>query len=204
MNEKDGTVRTLCKKVCLLGDFAVGKTSLVRRFVYDLFDDQYLGGVGVKVSHKAVAVPGSGATLELTIMFWDLANSNEFESNRVSFLRGAAGAVAVCDVTRPSTFGGLYQYSRDVRAIHPGVHLILAANKSDLADRRSVTEAQLEMAALAINAPFYLTSARTGANVGDLFRHLAQMLVADTGLKTVGQISHDSQGWAGNALNAAR
>ena len=176
-NEKGGAVLSLSKKVCLLGDFAVGKTSLVRRFVYDLFEDKYLSTIGVKVSRKVVAVPKDGATIELTIMLWDLADSKEFDSIRVSYLRGTAGAVAVCDLTRPSTIDGLYKYSHDLRAINPGAHLILAANKTDLADQRVVTDAQIEAASLDIKAPFYLTSARTGENVDEVFRHMARLLV---------------------------
>ena len=176
-NELGGAVLSLSKKVCLLGDFAVGKTSLVRRFVYDLFEDKYLSTIGVKVSRKVVAVPRGDATIELTIMLWDLADSKEFDSIRVSYLRGTAGAVAVCDLTRPSTIDGLYKYSRDLRAINPGAHLILAANKSDLTDQQAMTAAQIETAALEIKAPFYLTSARTGENVDEVFRHMARLLV---------------------------
>jgi small GTP-binding protein len=175
--KKSGAVLSLSKKVCLLGDFAVGKTSLVRRFVYDLFEDKYLSTIGVKVSRKMVAVPKDDATIELTIMLWDLANSKEFDSIRVSYLRGTAGAVAACDLTRPSTIDGLYKYSRELRAINPGAHLILVANKTDLADQQSVTGAQIEAVARDINAPFYLTSARTGKNVDEVFRHLARLLV---------------------------
>jgi len=176
-NEQDETVLSLSKKVCLLGDFAVGKTSLVRRFVYDLFEDKYLSTIGVKVSRKVVAVPKDDATIELTIMLWDLADSKEFDSIRVSYLRGTAGAVAVCDLTRPSTIDGLYKYSHDLRAINPGAHLILAANKIDLTDQQAVAAAEIETAALEIKAPFYLTSARTGENVDEVFRHMARLLV---------------------------
>jgi len=172
-------VITLNRKVCLLGDFAVGKTSLVRRFVYDLFEDKYLSTIGVKVSRKVVAMPRDDTTIELTIMLWDLADSQEFDSVRVSYLRGASGAVAVCDITRPSTIDGLYKYSRDLRANNPGAHLILAVNKIDLADQRAMTAAQIEAVALDLKAPVYLTSAKTGKNVDDVFRHLGQMLVTN-------------------------
>jgi hypothetical protein len=73
---------TVSKKVCLLGEFAVGKTSLVRRFVYNLFDDRYISTIGVRVSRKTVAVPVDEQLAELTLMVWDLAGSEEF--NRVS------------------------------------------------------------------------------------------------------------------------
>ena len=69
---------TLSKKVCLLGDFAVGKTSLVRRFVYDLFDDKYVSTIGVKVSRKTVILTRDDDIVDLTMMLWDLAGGEEF------------------------------------------------------------------------------------------------------------------------------
>ena len=75
------------KKICLLGSFAVGKTSLVRRFVYDLFDDKYITTIGVKVSRKTIVASRNGDVVELTMMLWDLAGSEEFDRVRTSYLR---------------------------------------------------------------------------------------------------------------------
>ena len=94
---------TLSKKVCLLGDFAVGKTSLVRRFVYDLFDDKYISTIGVKVSRKTVSLARDDDIVDLTMMLWDLAGSEEFSRMRASYLRGAACALMVYDISRPET-----------------------------------------------------------------------------------------------------
>jgi small GTP-binding protein len=177
---KGGKVITLGKKVCMVGDVAVGKSSLVRRFIYDLFEDRYVGTngtTGVKVSCKVVTVPRNDTMIELTIMLWDLADSKDCDSVRVSYLRGAGGAVAVCDITRPSTIDGLYKYSRDLRAINPVAHLILAVNKTDLTDQWAMTDTQIEAVALDIKAPIHLTSAKTGENVDEVFRHLGRMLV---------------------------
>jgi len=171
-------LRAISKKICLLGDFAVGKTSLMRRFVYDLFSDKYISTIGVKVSRKTVAVPDAGGVVELTMMLWDLGGGDEFERVRPSYLRGAAGAVLVCDLTRPETLARLRDYAGELRAISPAASLVLAANKSDLADGRQLTPAQVESAAADLAAPYYLTSARTGEGVEGLFRHLARLLVA--------------------------
>ena len=138
---------TLSKKVCLLGDSSVGKTCLVRRFVYNIFEDRYLNTIGVKVSRKVVAVPKQDILVELTLTLWDLADSEEFDRVRVSYLRGAAGVVVVCDIARPATVDGLYRYSRDLRAISPEAHLILAANKTDLTDPWLLSEEQIRAAA---------------------------------------------------------
>jgi len=167
----------ISKKVCLLGDFAVGKTSLVRRFVYNLFNDKYLSTIGVKVSRKAVAVPRGDDVVELSMMLWDLAGSEEFSQLRDSYLRGAAGAVLVCDLTRPETLESLRSYAEDLLRISPGARLILAANKRDLTDQQRLTPQQIEAVAADLHAPCYLTSAKTGEEVEALFRRLGQMLV---------------------------
>jgi small GTP-binding protein len=174
---------SLSKKVCLLGDFAVGKTSLVRRFVYDLFDDKYVSTIGVKVSRKTVAVPRAGEIVELTLMLWDLAGSEEFDRVRASYLRGAAGAVLVCDLTRPAILTSLQEHACDLRTISPGVRLLVAANKRDLVEP-ALSEGEpvldperIEAEAASFDAPYYLTSAKFGDEVEALFRHLGQLLV---------------------------
>jgi small GTP-binding protein len=170
--------RTISKKVCLLGDFAVGKTSLMRRFVYDLFSDKYISTIGVKVSRKTVAIPVAADIVELTMMLWDLGGSEEFNRVRASYLRGAAGAVLVCDLARPRTLDSIRTYADELHGISPGARFILAANKCDLTDRQRLTREQIEAAAANVNAPYYLTSAKTGDEVETLFRHLGRLLVA--------------------------
>jgi small GTP-binding protein len=170
-------MRTISKKVCLLGDFAVGKTSLLRRFVYNLFSDKYVSTIGVKVSRKTVAIPRADDVVELTMMLWDLAGSEEFNQVRASYLRGAAGAVLVCDLTRPETLDSLHAYAGALVSVNPDARLILAANKRDLADEQQLTPAQIEAVAADLSAPCYLTSAKTGDEVETLFHRLGRLLV---------------------------
>jgi small GTP-binding protein len=174
LREREAKVVTIAKKVCLLGDFAVGKTSLVRRFVYSVFEDKYISTIGVKVSRKTVAVPRDDEVIELTMMLWDLAGSEEFSQVRASYLRGAAGAVLVCDLTRPETLDSLKIYASDLLGISPDAQFVLAANKCDLTDERQLDEQQVEAFATALNAPYHLTSAKTGDEVETLFRHLGR------------------------------
>ncbi len=168
---------TFSKKVCLLGDFAVGKTSLMRRFVYNRFDDKYISTIGVKVSRKTVTVPREDDIAELTIMLWDLAGGEEFDRVRASYIRGAAGAVLVCDLTRPETLEGLNTYISSLHSISPNTQLILAANKRDLISQQQLVLAHVETFAASLNVPCYLTSAKTGDDVETLFRHLGRLLV---------------------------
>lgn len=173
---------SLSKKVCLLGDFAVGKTSLVRRFVYDLFDDRYISTIGVKVSRKTINIAREQDVVELTIMLWDLAGSEEFDHMRASYLRGASGVLLVGDLTRPATFASLLTYVADFNQHNGCMPLVLAANKADLlsnGDRSVLSSA--EAAAAGLKAPLYLTSALTGDEVERAFRHLGRMIVQDGG-----------------------
>jgi small GTP-binding protein len=168
---------TINKKVCLLGDFAVGKTSLVRRFVYDRFDERYISTIGVKVSRKIVALPHDDGVVELALMLWDLAGSEEFGRVRTSYMRGAAGALLVCDVTRPETLDALQTYALDLRHVSPAARIVLAGNKSDLVDRQQVSAEEIGRAAAELGAPYDWTSAKTGTGVEALFRRLGQMLL---------------------------
>jgi small GTP-binding protein len=176
-------VSNISKKVCLFGDFAVGKTSLVRRFVYDLFDDKYISTIGVKVSRKIVALPRGDDVLELAMMLWDLAGSEEFDRVRASYVRGAAGAVVVCDLTRPETLDSLEAYAGELWAVSPGAPVILAANKHDLAEappsegQQRLGREQVEAAAARLGVAWCFTSAKTGEGVEALFRHLGRLLV---------------------------
>jgi len=125
----------ISKKVCLLGDFAVGKTSLVRRFIYNLFDDRYLSTIGVKVSRKTLSVSRGDEMLEVNLMLWDLAGGDEFNQARKSYLRGADGALLVCDLTRPQTLSSLQGYASVLLQMNPEARFAVAGNKRDLVDQ---------------------------------------------------------------------
>lgn len=168
---------SLSAKICLLGDYAVGKTSLVRRFVYNLFEDKYLSTIGVKVSRKVVAVPRNDEVIELVLMLWDLAGSEEFDSVRASYLRGAAGALVVCDVTQRATLATVPEYVEQIRSANPRAAIILAANKQDLTEQRILSEEELAKTAVELGAAYLPTSAKTGMGVEEAFRHLGRLSI---------------------------
>src|SRR5437870_11959642 len=95
-------------KVCLVGDVAVGKTSLIRRFVQDEFDDRYIATVGTKVTKKSVDVTWKGAPAMLDMMVWDIMGEKERKTVvRGAYVEGSRGVIAVCDLTRKDTFSDL-------------------------------------------------------------------------------------------------
>lgn len=165
------------KKVCLLGDFAVGKTSLVRRYVEGVFEDKYLSTIGVKIDRKTMALPEHEQRLQLTLILWDLAGSEKFSQARANYLRGSAGAILVCDFTRPATLANLHRYAADLHQLSPEAKLVMVANKYDLINEQRLTLPQLEATALSLGAPLYLTSAKTGDTVEAAFRSLAWLLI---------------------------
>ena len=167
-------MRTLQKKVCLLGDFAVGKTSLIRRFVEGRFDDKYLSTIGVKISRKSFTRDEH----LLNLLIWDLAGGDDFSKAGSSYLRGAAGALVVCDLSRQETLAPLEYYASQLRAVHETAVLVFIGNKADLVDEQEISVDELAAIAQTFSASFLLTSALSGSNVAAAFDCLAQQIEA--------------------------
>ena len=159
-------------KVCLLGDFAVGKTSLIRRFVEERFDDKYLSTIGVKVSQKNIEVNDN----QIGLLIWDLAGSEDFVKNRQSYLRGASGALIVCDLTRKETISQLSLYEQQLHVLSSKAKIVVLGNKIDLIENRGNVIKGFEEAIISLGATSFVTSAKTGENVGEAFRLLSQMM----------------------------
>jgi small GTP-binding protein len=170
-------MHTLLKKVCLLGDFSVGKTSLVRRFVEGRFDERYLSSIGVKVDRKVLPMDGPNGEYTLTLMLWDLAGGPQASPVVPSYYRGSAGAIIALDLTRPQTLSSVGQYAQGFLAVNPQARFVMAANKVDLVTERCLSDDQVAGVAAAHGVPFFLTSAKTGEQVELMFHHLGQLLV---------------------------
>lgn len=165
--------RLIQKKVCLLGNFAVGKTSLIRRFVEGRFDDTYLSTIGVKISRKTITFPEH----DLNLLIWDLAGGDDFGKMGNMYLRGAVGALIVIDLTRPETIDSFHFYSKQLLEINPDATIVLVANKVDLEDERQITKADLTAISEKAGCQFVYTSAKTGFQVEAAFQSLAEGVV---------------------------
>ena len=159
------------KKICMLGGFAVGKTSLVSRFVTSIFSDKYLTTIGVKIDRKPVVVDQS----TINIVIWDIAGQDEFQTVQQSYLRGSSGYLLVADGTRASTFETACELQKKAEDTVGRVPFILALNKSDLA-----AEWQVDPRAYARLAEqgwtITRTSAKTGAGLEETFQTLARRM----------------------------
>lgn len=172
------TAYQFTKKVCLLGDFSVGKTSLVRRFVEGRFDERYLSSIGVKVDRKVLHLPAADGEVVLTLMLWDLAGGPDRGPVVPSYYRGAAGAVIACDLTRSETLSAVNSYAERFLTANPRAHLVLAANKVDLVEECCLGDEDLAALSSTLGAPLFLTSAKTGEKVEAMFQQLGTFLVA--------------------------
>ncbi len=163
-------------KICLLGEFAVGKTSVVRRFVYNEFQENYQATIGVHIVQKTVALPAPWAG-EITLVIWDLAGGTPFSPVSASYYRGSAGALLVADLTRPTTLERLRDYSRAFRDVMPQAPQVILLNKADLIPDEEDIQAQVSRLTTEHASPVFVTSALTGLNVEKAFLTLATHIV---------------------------
>ena len=172
---------TVKKKICLLGTFAVGKTSTVERFVYSRFDDRYLTTIGVRVSQKRMppmTVSGASRQVQHTLLIWDIAAMDRFDSLVENYYRGSAGALAVGDLSRPDTFDHLEEICTRFRGINPEAALVIVGNKADLQPPDADTVATMSRLAQLYATDWFTTSAKSGENVDAAFTRLVQELGA--------------------------
>jgi small GTP-binding protein len=165
-------------KVCIVGPYAVGKTSLVRRYVENLFDEDYPNVQDLHIERKRIHMRGQ----ELNLHLWALTGDDELAQMRVSHLSGAAGYILVADGTRPHTLHRLSLLRQLMAATLGPLPFVTAVNKADLDRDWLVDEAALERAER-LGAPCFLTSARTGKGVQEVFDALAALLLSIHGAK---------------------
>jgi small GTP-binding protein len=178
-------INTYKRKIVLLGDGGVGKTSLIRRFVINKFDDKYLCTVGTKVTEKNLLVKDKqGEKMKLRLLIWDFMGQKGFRKIEKSGLRGTSGAIIVYDVSRPETMASIEEYW--IPRLHeaaPDVPIMILANKIDLfsdsekTSQETTSSANLQNMLNRNNASGYFTSALTGNNVGKAFSGMGKMLI---------------------------
>lgn len=158
----------------MVGDFGVGKTSLIRRFVEQQFSDQYLSTVGVKISRKTLE------SVNLQMLIWDLEGHTKFKAIAPTYLQGGSGAVIVADVTRQETVERITDHIKLFLSVNPKGSIVLALNKSDLVEDEKLTKlthlVQLQYSEQVLGV--YQTSAKTGLYVDEIFNKLGQSIMS--------------------------
>ncbi len=160
------------KKICMLGAFGVGKTSLVARFVHSRFSDRYLSTMGVKVDRKLIDL----GEKKVNMMLWDVYGEEENRKVATNYMRGAAGAMLVADGTRPATLDVVDVLLARLRDTVGDIPWVLMVNKHDLVDQWALPASRMQQLEMETR-PMYLSSAKTGEHVETAFRQLAAMMV---------------------------
>ncbi len=154
-----------------MGQFGVGKTSIARRYLLDIFETDYLPTLGVQIKKKIIEMP-SGNTLSMII--WDLEGFSSIATTRASYLLGSSGFIYVFDISRPFTYHQLGEEYAFIRNKYPNVNLRIVGNKIDLGDTFTA-ENYLNNRDVPVHR---LVSAKTGEGVHQLFKDLANSVVS--------------------------
>ena len=164
----------LTSKVCVVGDFAVGKTSVVERFVTNQFSEKYLSTVGVKIDTKEIDFPALGLKHKLVI--WDVAGAEEFGPREMAYLRGASGYIYVADGTRSATLKAVERLHSQIGEAYGSIPCVLLVNKRDLKPDWEVSDERFDTLATNYNDA-YRTSAKTGDDVDQAITRLAELII---------------------------
>jgi small GTP-binding protein len=167
--------KEMMKKMCVIGEAAAGKTSLIRRFVVDKFDDKYIITIGTKTSKKILTLKDGNVNVSLKLMIWDILGQSHFDKLKESAFKGSNGAFIVLDLTRKETLEAFDKWLESLYNIVPNIPVIVLANKNDLEPK--FTKDEIEENLNKYGFPYFLTSAKTGENVDNAFYTLGKMMI---------------------------
>lgn len=164
-------------KIIVIGDPAVGKTSLLTKFASKKFETQYIPTVGVNIVKEQIIVKGNGEDALVNLMLWDVAGQPQFYMLHKPYFNGADGMMLVFDVTRSSTFSNVKNwYNTTIKFGLSAIPRILVGNKIDLKDDRKIIRPMANHLSEELNAPYFETSALTGDGVNDIFEKIANLV----------------------------
>ncbi|MBT8141211.1 MAG: GTP-binding protein [Gammaproteobacteria bacterium] len=166
-------METISRKICMVGDFGVGKTSSVSRFVHNVYSEKYQTTIGVKVDTKEV----DSADQKVKMVIWDIAGRNKFGNVEFTYLRGSAGYLLVVDGTRSITLDTAMALRTSIEARYGELPFVMLLNKADLEDSWQIDDATIENLRKE-GIPIFITSAKTGDQIEQAFIKLTELLQA--------------------------
>ena len=163
-------------KVVLAGEGAVGKTTLINRFVTGSFSTDYKATIGVQIFSKKLFIKGQ----EINLQIWDIAGQTLFRKFRSRFFANASAALLVFDLTVPSSLYHLHNWINDIKQVTDQIPFVLIGNKNDLINLQSITAEDVTEFLMKNNSDvkaYYNTSALSGENVEQSFLDLVSYMV---------------------------
>lgn len=173
------TTRRMKTKLVLMGEGGVGKTSLIRRFVTNEYQDTYLHTIGTKVSKIGLTIPfGADVDIQMDMSIFDIMGQSGFRDLvRETYFHGAQALMAVCDITRRDSLTALANWIPSALEVAGDVPIFVIVNKKDLLDRRAFSDEEIQKLVEPYGASYVMTSAKTGEFVDDAFNTLAIEIV---------------------------
>ncbi|MBN2638819.1 MAG: GTP-binding protein [Bacteroidales bacterium] len=157
------------KKIAMLGSFAVGKTSLVQRFVHSIFSEKYHTTIGVKIDQKIITIDHQ----DVNLLLWDIHGEDEFQKVKPAYVMGSSGYFVVMDGTRRKTMEIGFELNEMAKKVAGNIPFIVLINKSDQKEQWEISDDDIqEMKDKGIEV--FLTSAKDGNHVEEAFTILAQ------------------------------
>jgi small GTP-binding protein len=174
-NPPSTPIPRLIWKIIIIGDESCGKTSLVRQYVSNKFEGNYIPTLGANISKYSTFIEIAEKRFEVLFSIWDIAGQDNFRIYYKTFFEGASAAIVMFDLTRPKTFTHVEKWVQEALENHLNLKsLILVGNKSDLTEKIAVSELEIRsMQQALVLDQYYPTSALTGENVSKLFQSLA-------------------------------
>lgn len=157
-----------------MGDYAVGKTCIIRRYVSDTFIEDYKASIGVDITSQELSFDKDDVQLQI----WDMSGQTDFKLVRSQFMSGTDMGIIVFDLTRPSSLQNVSRWINEIHAMVPKLPLVMVGNKADLVNERQISKELAEEKMKEHNMLFYVeTSAKSGENIIQLFNDIAQQLL---------------------------
>ena len=164
------------KKILVLGDYGVGKTSLIKQCINEEFDDQHLTTLGANIALKEISMRfgGEKADIDVELELWDIAGNKSIADVKMEFYKGGDGAIIIADLTKENNIIDCENWIKTTTQIIGKIPFIFVGNKYDLVSEDDIDMEKIQKLASRYNTPFILASAKFGDNTNEAFHEIAQ------------------------------
>ncbi len=169
----------LSSKVIVLGDGAVGKTSIVHRYVTEKFQKRYTATIGVDILNKSLKIVQGVTEYEVNLNLWDIGGQDSFKLVRGKFYKQAIAALLIFDVTNRKSFDNLENWIKEaIENVEQQIPFVLVGNKIDLSDSRAISSGEIQKKAKELGISLVIeASAVTGEGIDQAFNYLAHTII---------------------------